>query len=138
MHSFTINFLGYHHFKISQEDHNKTTFVIEWCSFAYTVMPFGWKNALDVFSKLVVVMFKNFIHKFLEVYLDDWIVLKLLKHHIQLLRLMLDQCHQLQIYLKIKKCIFCTPFGVLLGHIIYKDRLLMDLSKIGSLLTYPL
>ena len=43
----------------------------KWGSFIYIVMPFGLKNAPIVFSKIVVVMFKEFIHKFLEVYLDD-------------------------------------------------------------------
>jgi hypothetical protein len=34
-------------------------------------MPFGLKNAPVVFSQIVVASFKEFIHKFLEVYLDD-------------------------------------------------------------------
>jgi hypothetical protein len=46
------------------------------------MMPFGLKNALAVFSRVVVAAFKKFIHKFLEVYLDDWIVFSLLKDHI--------------------------------------------------------
>jgi hypothetical protein len=35
------------------------------------MMPFGLKNAHAIFSRVVVVAFKDFIHKFLEVYLDD-------------------------------------------------------------------
>jgi len=34
-------------------------------------MPFGLNNAPTIFSRLIVVEFKDFIHKFLEVYLDD-------------------------------------------------------------------
>jgi len=30
----------------------------------------------------------------------------------------------------LKKCIFCAPFGTLLGHIIYKERILFDPDKI--------
>jgi hypothetical protein len=54
-------------------------------------MPFGLKNALAIFSRVVVATFKEFIHKFLEVYLDDWTMLSLLKDHIKVLILMLDR-----------------------------------------------
>lgn len=47
---------------------------------------------------------------------------------------MLDQCIQLKIFLNIKKCIFCTPFGVLLGHIVCKDGLLVDPVKIEMIM----
>jgi hypothetical protein len=71
-----------------------------------------------VFSRVVVATFKEFIHKFLEVYLDDWMVFSLLKDHIEVLRLMLDRCRQCQISLNLKKCIFCALFGILLGHVV--------------------
>lgn len=40
---------------------------------------------------------------------------------------MLDQ---LQISVNINKWIFCAPFVVFLGHIVFKDGLLVDPSKI--------
>jgi hypothetical protein len=42
--SFTDGFLGYHQVHITEEDRAKTSFAMEWGSFAYTVMPFGSKN----------------------------------------------------------------------------------------------
>jgi hypothetical protein len=57
----------------------------EWGSYQYTVIPFGLKNAAVIFSRVVVATFKEFMHKFLEVYLDDWIVFILLKDHIEVL-----------------------------------------------------
>jgi hypothetical protein len=57
-----------------QEDRHKTMFVIEWGSYQYTVMHYGLKNAPTIFSRVVVVDFKDFIHNFLEVYLDDWMI----------------------------------------------------------------
>jgi hypothetical protein len=69
-----------------QEDRHKTTFATEWGSYQYTIMPFGLKNAPAVFSRVVVATFKEFIHKFLEVYLDDWTVFSLLKDHIEVLQ----------------------------------------------------
>ena len=81
-------------------------------------MPFSLKNAPAIFSRVVVAMFKEFIHKLLEVYFDDWTMFGLLKKHVESLRLMLARCRQYQISLNLKKCIFCLPFGVLLGHIV--------------------
>jgi len=33
-----------------------------------------------IFSHIVVTVFKEYVHKFLEVYLDDWTVFGLVKH----------------------------------------------------------
>ena len=71
MYSFTNGFLGYHQVRIAQGDHHKTTFVIEWGCYQYMVMPFVLKNAPAIFSRIVFSTFKDFIHKFLEVYFDD-------------------------------------------------------------------
>ena len=70
--SFTDGLSGYHHIRIHNYDRNKTTFIIEWGSFQYMVMPFGLKNAPAIFSRVVVVVFKEYIHKCLEVYFDDY------------------------------------------------------------------
>jgi len=66
--------------------------LMEWGSFAYTVMPFGLNNSPAMLSRIFVTSFKDFIHNFLEVYLDDWMVFNLLKDHMQVLWLMLDRC----------------------------------------------
>jgi hypothetical protein len=135
--TFTDGFSGYHQIKIAQEDRYKTTFVIEWGSYQYTVMPFGLKNPPTIFSRVVIDAFKEFIHQFLEVYLDDWTVYSLFKEHVEVLRLMLERCRQCQISLNIKKFIFGTPFGILLGHIVCKQGLLVDLANIAVIVNLP-
>jgi hypothetical protein len=50
---------------------------------------------------------------------------------------MLDKCRQCQIDLNLKKCIFFSPFGLLLGHIIRKQGLLVDPSKIAIIVDLP-
>jgi len=86
-------FSRYYQIKIMLEDRRKMTFATKWGCFQYTVMLFGLKNAPAIFSRIVVVAFKEFIHKFLEVYLDDWTVFGLVKKHLPSLQLMLDTCH---------------------------------------------
>ena len=92
VYSFTDGFSGYHHIRIALEDRHKTTFTTEMGSFQYTVMLFGLKNAPAMFSRVVISTFKEFIHKLLEVYFDDWNIFGLLKDHIASLRIMLDKC----------------------------------------------
>ena len=92
--SFIDGFSGYHQIKIAQEDRHKTMFMMEWGSYQYTVMSFGLKNAPTIFSRVVIATFKEFIHQFLEVYLDNWIVYSLLKEHVEVLRMILKICRQ--------------------------------------------
>jgi hypothetical protein len=54
-----------------------------------------------------------------------------LKDDVEVLRLMLERYRQSQISLNIKKFIFGTPFGILLGHIMCKQGILVDPAKIG-------
>lgn len=127
---FTDGFSGYYQIKIAKEDWNKTTFSAKWGSYQYMIMLFGLKNAPVVFSHVVVATFKDFMHKFLEVYLDDWTIFNLLKKHVQNVRMMLDRCRQLHISLNLNKCIFCSPFGILLGHIVCRDGLIDDPTNV--------
>jgi hypothetical protein len=100
-------------------------------------MPFVLKNAPAIFSRVVIVAFKEFIHQFLEVYLDDWTLYSFSKDHVEVLRLMLERCRQCQVSLNIKKCIFVTPFGIFLGNIVCKHGLLVDPANIAVIVNLP-
>jgi len=39
----------------------------------------------------------------------------------------------MQISLNLKKCIFCTPFGTLLGNVVCKEGVLVDPAKIATI-----
>jgi len=68
------------------------------------------------------------------VYFDVWIVHTILKDHIQWLRLIIERCIHIWMYLNMNKCIFTTPIGILLGHIISKDRIKVDMEKRKAIL----
>jgi hypothetical protein len=53
-------------------------------------MLFELKNAPVILSRVVIAAFKEFIHQFIEVYLDDWMIYSLLKNHVEVLCLMLE------------------------------------------------
>jgi len=94
VYSFTDGFLGYHQINIVLEDRRKTTFTIEWGCFQYTVIAFRLKNAPIIVSYIFITTFKDFIHKFLEVYFDDWTVFGLVKHHVASLHLIVGTCRR--------------------------------------------
>jgi hypothetical protein len=100
-------------------------------------MSFGLNNFPTIFSRVVVEAFKESLHKFIEPYFDDWTIFSLLKNHIERLRLMLEKCRQCRIALNLKKCIFFSPFGVLLGQIVCKKGFLVDPSKIAIIVDLP-
>jgi hypothetical protein len=86
---------------------------------------------------VVVEAFKEFLHKFLEAYFNDWTVFSLLKNHIECLRIMMDKSKQCQIDLNLKKSIFLLRFGLLLEHIVFKKVLLVYPSKITIIVDLP-
>ena len=51
--------------------------------------------------------------------------------------MMLERYFQYQISINLRKCIFCAPFGALLGHVVYCDRILVDSAKITTILDLP-
>ena len=100
-------------------------------------MPFGLKNAPAIFSRIVFLLLKISFINFLEVYFHDWTVFGLVRDHIESLRMMLGHCHQYQIALNSNKCIFCAPFGVLLGHVVFRDGILVEPTKVAIILDLP-
>ena len=106
----------------------------EFGSFSYKVMPFGLKNAPAVFSRIVVKTFQEHIYKTMAVYFDDWTIYSTLKDNCKWLRLMLERCRQIQLSLNIKKCIFVTPIGILLGQIVCKEGIKVHFAKIKIIL----
>jgi hypothetical protein len=128
--SFTKGFSGYHQVRIVEEEKRKTTFIIEWGSFAYNVMLFVLKNTPAVFSRIAIVDFREFIQKFIEFYMDDWTIYSLHKEHVSLLRLMFERCREFHISLNLRKCIFYVAHGNLLGHIVCREGVLEDPAKV--------
>ena len=90
--SLTNEFSVYNQVPISKEDQNKMTFVCEFGSFAYKVMPFGLKNAPAIFSRIDIKSFHEYIYKTMVVCFDDWKIYSMLKNHSKWLRLMLERC----------------------------------------------
>lgn len=55
-------------------DQEKTSFMTEKGTYCYKVMLFGLKNIGATYQRLVNQMFKDFIGKMMEVYIDDMLI----------------------------------------------------------------
>ena len=59
---------------MAPEDVEKTSFITEWGTYCYRVMPFGLKNAGATYKRAATTLFHDMMHKDVEVYVDDMIV----------------------------------------------------------------
>ncbi|RVW40890.1 hypothetical protein CK203_094285 [Vitis vinifera] len=64
---------GYSQILMAPEDMEKTSFITEWGTYCYRVMPFGLKNA-GATSESSDHLFHDMMHRDVEVYVDDMIV----------------------------------------------------------------
>jgi|ERR1041384_6166416 len=72
--SFMDGFSGYNQIRMAPEDMEKTTFITEWGTFCYRVMPFGLKNAGATYRRMATTLLHDMMHRKVEVYVDDMIV----------------------------------------------------------------
>jgi hypothetical protein len=79
----------------------------------WVVMPFGFKNALPTYQRVVNTTFKDYFGVFMKLFLDDFSVFNNLDTHILKLRLCFDKCRKFDISLNPKKCMFLVHLGKL-------------------------
>ena len=56
------------------EDIEKTSFITKWGTYYYRVMPFGLKNVGATYHRAATTLFRDMMHRDVEVYVDDMIV----------------------------------------------------------------
>ncbi|KAK1670414.1 hypothetical protein QYE76_058573 [Lolium multiflorum] len=124
---------GYFQLKIREHDIPKTTFITRYGSYEYTVMPFGLTNAPSYFMNMMNKVFMEFLDKFVVVFIDDILVYsKSNEEHAKLLRLILEKLREHQLYAKFSKCEFCLSEVGFLGHVISKEGIVVDTSKVAA------
>lgn len=89
--TFIVGLFGYHKIWIIKEDKMNTIFSMEWWLYAYNLMPFGPSNAPIMFSRIMFVMFNEYIHNFLELYFQLLAMYILLKGHMAKLMLVMER-----------------------------------------------
>jgi len=105
--------------------------------YKWLVMPFGLSNASSTFMRLMNEMLKEFIGKFVIVYLDDILIFSRTKgEHIQHVRRVLEKLQQNKLLINLKKCTFLQKELVYLGFVVAENELKMDPEKIAAIINW--
>jgi hypothetical protein len=125
---------GYHQVRIKEEDINKTTFRTRYVHYEFTVVPFGLSNAPVVFMCLMNGVFREYLDKFVIVFMDDILVYsKSEEEHENHLRMVFQVLREHQLYAKLSKCSFYQNIIHYLGHIISEEGIVVDPEKIEAI-----
>ena len=82
---------GYHQLWIKEDDVPKTAFKMRFGHYEFTVLPFGLKNSPGVFMSLMNGVFREYLDKFVQVFIDDILIYSLTtEEHDEHLRLVLQ------------------------------------------------
>ncbi|GET58735.1 retroviral-like aspartic protease 1 [Rhizophagus irregularis DAOM 181602=DAOM 197198] len=125
---------GYWQIEMKEEDKEKTAFICSQGLYEFNVMPFGLKNAPAIFQRTMNKIFKEYLDKFMNVYIDDIIIYsKNWNEHLQHIKIVLEELRKANMMLKLKKCEWVKKNVEYLGHIVGTDGLKPDDKKIEKI-----
>ena len=92
-------FSSYNQIEISKAHQLLTAFTADEGIYAHNKMPFGLWYALTTYQRLVITTFQEYLHKFIELFLDDFCVFSFKVEHAECLA----KCHEYVISLNAAK-----------------------------------
>jgi hypothetical protein len=129
---------GYHQLQIKEDDVPKTTFKMRFGHYEFTVLPFGLTNAPGVFMSLMNGVFREYLDKFIQVFIDDILIYsRTMEEHDEHLRLVLQCLREHKLYGKLSKCSFYQSKIHYLGHVISDEGIVMDPAKVEAIMEWP-
>src|SRR5262244_3217049 len=100
-------------------------------------MSFGLTNAPAVFMDLMNRVFRPYLDQFVIVFIDDVLIYSPDEEsHREHLRIVLETLRAHQLYAKFSKCEFWLDSVQFLGHVISKDGVAVDPSKVQAVLEW--
>ena len=130
--------MGYYSVKIREEDIAKTTFKMPFGTYAYTIMPFGLKNAPHTYLRVTAKTFKELIGKTVEAYIDDTATYSdSFDERLTHLCGTLKAAKKTGIKLKASKCHFFYPEIEFVGHLVGLKGIQMMPEKVKHMQEWP-
>ena len=129
---------GYWQVRIADEDIPKTAFRTRYGHFEFLVMPFGLTNAPATFMHLMQQMFRKYLDESVIVFLDDVLIYsKSKEEHQKHVRTVLQTLRENQLYAKLSKCDFFKKEISFLGHVVNRDGIKMEQTKVDAVKQWP-
>lgn len=129
---------GYHQIWVQERDVFKTAFRTHEGHYEFLVMPFGLTNAPSTFQATMNLLFHNYLRKFVIVFFDDILVYSAnMKEHVDHLTQVFQCLAENNFYFKLSKCYFGKDKIEYLGHIVSKQGVMADQSKVDAMVSWP-
>jgi hypothetical protein len=132
--SFLDAYSGLHQIQMSREDRKHTASVIVDGLYCYVVMPYGLKNALPTFVRVMSKTFRDLIRDMIEIYVNDIMVkTKRGSTLVEDLTLVFDKLRTTCTKLNPDKCVFGVSAEKLLGFLVSHRGIEANPEKITAI-----
>ena len=129
---------GFFQIRIRPEDIPKTAMSTPEGHYEFLVLPQGLSNSPATFQSVMSKVFAPYLNKFVFVYLDDiGVASHSVEQHIEHLRLVLQKLREHGFHVRLDKAQWALPEMKFLGHLVGKDGVRMDPSKVQAVRTWP-
>ncbi|KAL4378379.1 hypothetical protein GQ457_02G014110 [Hibiscus cannabinus] len=129
---------GYHQIRVRKEDVHKTAFRTHDGHYEFLVMPFGLTNAPSTFQATMNDIFRPHLRQFVLIFLDDILVFSSTwQDHLLHLRTVLQLLKQHGLVAKLSKCSFGHDTVEYLGHVVSRNGLAVDSTKVSAIQNWP-